>query len=658
MANDKDFILKNAIEIGGSTKVTIGDAPASGSKVVSYDLSVAAYDNKSFSVSGQETSPIGVNLSLDGTKMFVLGFTGDDINLYNLSTAFDLSTAVSTSTAFSIGSQDNTPWAFDFKPDGTSIYMVGSQYNTVFQYNCTSAFDIGTASYANKSFNVSTQASSARGLTFKPDGTKMYVLDNGGDDIYQYSLSTAWDVSTASYDSVSFNVTSEATSPYGITFNADGTELFLTAHTTGAVYRYTLTTAYDISTASYSSIFFNISSETTTPTDVFFADSGQKMYINSYGNDTIYQYSTGSTLATATFDTSTGNYFTHTPSADAEYGFSNAGDVQTFQLEVTGNQSVVPYSVAGTATTGSTYATTQGNSAGSIGLFVKPDGTKMYHSDYVTGTVYQHSLSTAWDLSTASYDGSSSDLSLSGQSISYPNSIFFKPDGSRLYVAAQTTNYIYEYALSTAWDLSSASYSQRSSSFSSQTSNSGPHTLAFKSDGTKLYISQTSSRIVYQYTLSTPWDTTTRVYDSVSFSYTLFAPGSTYIYFKSDGTKLYLNGSNNASLYEVDLSTAWDLSTATYNSVSHTYADGFSSNISIKPDGTKFFSITYSPASLMREYSMTASTPITITWDADIQWAGGTAPDSPAANEKDIYTITTDDGGTTYVGVQSGDNFS
>ena len=45
MANDKDFILKNAIEVGGSTKVTIGDAPASGSKVVGYDLSVAAYDS-------------------------------------------------------------------------------------------------------------------------------------------------------------------------------------------------------------------------------------------------------------------------------------------------------------------------------------------------------------------------------------------------------------------------------------------------------------------------------------------------------------------------------------------------------------------------------------------------------------------------------------
>ena len=51
---------------------------------------------KSFSVAGQEASPIGVTLSLDGTKMFVMGFAGDDIHLYNLGTAFDVSTAVST----------------------------------------------------------------------------------------------------------------------------------------------------------------------------------------------------------------------------------------------------------------------------------------------------------------------------------------------------------------------------------------------------------------------------------------------------------------------------------------------------------------------------------------------------------------------------------
>ena len=328
MANDKDFILKNAVEVGGPTNVTLGTITSSDidlstgnyfsdtlaanttytisnagdvqsfqlevtGDVSSYDIANANYDSKSFSVAGQETLPYNVNLNTDGTKMFVIGWSGDDVNEYTLGTAFDVSTASYRATK-AVGTQDNQPWSVEFKPDGTKMYMVGGQNNTVYQYDLTTAFDVTTASYASKSFSVITQAPNARSLTFKPDGTKMYILDNAGDDIYQYSLSTAWDVSTASYDSVSFNVTSQAGNPYGITFNGDGTELFLANYSDNSVYKYQLTTAYDISTSSYSSVSFDLSSQTTTPTDIFFGNNGQKMYINSAGDDTIYQYSTGS----------------------------------------------------------------------------------------------------------------------------------------------------------------------------------------------------------------------------------------------------------------------------------------------------------------------------------------------------------------------------
>ena len=300
---------------------------------VAYDLNIAAYDSKSFSVAGQETTPYSVNLNPDGTKMYVMGQTGDDVNVYNLSTAFDASSASHFGTR-SVGTQDNQPWSLHFKTDGTSMYMVGGQHNTVFQYNLTTAFDIGTASYASKSFSVITQAPNARSLTFKPDGTKMYILDNQGDDVYQYTLSTAWDVSTASYDSVSFSVTSQATNPYGITFNGDGTELFLADYSSNSVYRYTLTTAYDISTTSYSSVSFDVSSQTTTPTDVFFADNGNKMYVVGGSTDTIYQYTTGaSTPATITYPSSVKWPGGTTPDAPA----AGEKDVYTFVTTDGGN---------------------------------------------------------------------------------------------------------------------------------------------------------------------------------------------------------------------------------------------------------------------------------------------------------------------------------
>ena len=52
---------------------------------------------------------------------------------------------------------------------------------------------------------------------------------------------------------------------------------------------------------------------------------------------------------------------------------------------------------------------------------------------------------------------------------------------------------------------------------------------------------------------------------------------------------------------------------------------------------------------------ITPSAGVTITWPASVVWHGGTAPDSPASGETDVFVFYTQDGGTTYYGVQSGD---
>ena len=66
----------------------------------------------------------------------------------------------------------------------------------------------------------------------------MYIVGNGSDTVYQYSLSTAFEVSTASYDSVSFSVSSQDTSPLGIVFNSDGTKMYIVGLSNDAVYQY------------------------------------------------------------------------------------------------------------------------------------------------------------------------------------------------------------------------------------------------------------------------------------------------------------------------------------------------------------------------------------------------------------------------------------
>ena len=74
---------------------------------------------------------------------------------YNLSTAYDASTASYASKSFSVGSQitSGTVWSIDFNDTGTILYAISSGA-TIYQYTLSTAFDIATASYASKSYEV------------------------------------------------------------------------------------------------------------------------------------------------------------------------------------------------------------------------------------------------------------------------------------------------------------------------------------------------------------------------------------------------------------------------------------------------------------------------------------------------------------------------
>jgi len=58
--------------------------------------------------------------------------------------------------------------------------------------------------------------------------------------VHQYSLSTGFDLSTASYDSVSFSVQSQDTSPLGIAFNTTGTKMYMVGYNPLTIFQYSV----------------------------------------------------------------------------------------------------------------------------------------------------------------------------------------------------------------------------------------------------------------------------------------------------------------------------------------------------------------------------------------------------------------------------------
>ena len=217
------------------------------------DIASSTYAGNCFNVGVQDFSPQGIAFNTDGTKMFIVGIGNDSVYQYSLTTGFDLNTASYDSVSFSVASQDADPRELEFNTDGTKMFVIGSASDAVYQYSLTTGFDLSTASYDSVSFSVATEDSNPYGFTFNNDGTKMFVSGLGSDSVFQYSLTTGFDLSTASYDSVSFNVSSVFANLGQVKFNLDGTKMFLLDSNTKGIVELNLSTAFDISTASFSS---------------------------------------------------------------------------------------------------------------------------------------------------------------------------------------------------------------------------------------------------------------------------------------------------------------------------------------------------------------------------------------------------------------------
>ena len=254
------------------------------------DIANASYDSVSFSISTQEAAPQALYVKPDGTKFYIIGTTTDTVYQYSLSTAWDMSTASYDSVSFSVAGQEAGPGSLFFKDDGTKMYIAGSSGDDINEYTLSTAWDVSTASF-DQATSISTNVATARGLYFKDDGTKVFVVDQSGQDISEFSLSTAWDSTTISYTQA-FSISTQDTNPQAVYFNPDGTKMFVAGNTNATVFQYSLSTAWDVSTASYDSISFSISSQDTGFTGLFFKSDGSKMYTTSNVSDTIFQYST------------------------------------------------------------------------------------------------------------------------------------------------------------------------------------------------------------------------------------------------------------------------------------------------------------------------------------------------------------------------------
>ena len=176
-----------------------------------------------------------------------------------------------------------SPRALFIGNNGTKMYV--SNATVVYQYTLSTPYDVTTATYDTKSYTPS-QENNLRSITFNDDGTKFYVVGITNDTVYQYTLSTAWDISTATYDSIGFTVSiagnGGVSDPVSVDFNSDGTRMVVVGNGTKRAVSYTLSTPYVVNTANYNSNqerYLDLSAITNTIQGATLSADGLTLYI-------------------------------------------------------------------------------------------------------------------------------------------------------------------------------------------------------------------------------------------------------------------------------------------------------------------------------------------------------------------------------------------
>jgi sugar lactone lactonase YvrE len=252
------------------------------------DVSTATYDSKSKDVSAQINVPNGLAFSPDGLNMYISdGINPDAVFQYILNTPWDMSTAVYANKVAIVGTQTTNTRGVDFSADGLTMYIAGS--TAIFQYALSTAWDVSTATYSNKSFTTG-----SNDVSVSADGASMYVLQSL--TLTQFTLSTPGDVSTAVAAGKTADLSGEITASglNSLYFNTAGTIFYIGNNADTTIYQYNLTTAGDLSTASYASKSKDVSAQVTSLLAIAFKPDGSNLYVvDDSAPRTVHQYTVG-----------------------------------------------------------------------------------------------------------------------------------------------------------------------------------------------------------------------------------------------------------------------------------------------------------------------------------------------------------------------------
>jgi hypothetical protein len=183
-----------------------------------------------------------VRFNEDGTKFFYQSGT-QEISAGYLKTPYVLSDSqvITSAESLDVSSEETSSLTgFTFSPNGRYLFIIGTTAY-VHRYTLSTPWNLNTATY-DVQFDLSTEESTPEGIQLTPDGRIMYIIGSGGDKINQYSIPTNWDVSSA-VAALVLDTSSQDTIPQGLFIRPDYKKVFVLGRQGSAIDVYTSDTA-------------------------------------------------------------------------------------------------------------------------------------------------------------------------------------------------------------------------------------------------------------------------------------------------------------------------------------------------------------------------------------------------------------------------------
>ena len=276
------------------TNKLLGAAGHSGVIPGAWDLTTAVYSGRSFSFPAG--SYYGITWKPDGTKFYYcLASSNSYLYEYDATTPWDITSLVYVDRSI-VNLTAPNPNGVWFKPDGTKVYLLSVSTSSTHQFSLSTPWDVSTMS-SDTGPLVDASEGLPEGLYIRSDGAsdgvQVFKVGLTRDTVREFSLSTAWDVGSDTY----VQEYNPSLATYDVHFSSDGLKMFIlqasTTNSNDAVYEHDLSTAWDISTATYNSVKFIVNSQDGSPRAMTFKPDGTRMYMVGLSNDDVFEYELG-----------------------------------------------------------------------------------------------------------------------------------------------------------------------------------------------------------------------------------------------------------------------------------------------------------------------------------------------------------------------------